>query len=184
MPKKADILLHPLRMRIIQELVEGTPLTTTELVKRLKTVPQATVYRHVRQLLDAEFIQVVDTNRVQGTQERVFAVIKENLALPQSEMENSTSTEHLAYFTTFTAQLLQLAEAYMSSRSPKHFAEDGFGYWQTPMHMTDEEFHAFTVKLQALLREAAALPPSHGRRTRMLNTIMIPKPVEGGADQT
>ena len=46
-----DLLLHPIRLRIVQALV-GEPMTPLQLKDRLADVPQATLYRHINQLAD------------------------------------------------------------------------------------------------------------------------------------
>ena len=44
------LLLHPVRMRLVNALSAGRSLTTTELCARLPDLPKATVYRQVAQL--------------------------------------------------------------------------------------------------------------------------------------
>ena len=46
-----DLLLHPVRLRIVQALV-GSPMTPLHLKEQLGDVPQATLYRHLSQLFE------------------------------------------------------------------------------------------------------------------------------------
>lgn len=50
-----DLLLHPVRIRIVQALLDGSELTTGELTARLGDIPVATLYRHVAKLSAGEF---------------------------------------------------------------------------------------------------------------------------------
>lgn len=54
--KKADLLLHPVRMRIVQQLIAGDPQAILQLAQRLGDVPQATLYRHMKLLLEADWL--------------------------------------------------------------------------------------------------------------------------------
>ena len=49
----ADLLLHPVRWRIVQAFLGDRTLTTAELHAELSDVPMASLYRHVGLLADA-----------------------------------------------------------------------------------------------------------------------------------
>ena len=69
----AEVVLHPVRLRIVQQL-GGRRLTTAQLRAELPDVTQATLYRHIAALIDAEIVTVVDERRVRGTIERALAL--------------------------------------------------------------------------------------------------------------
>ena len=71
---KMKLILHPVRMKIIQSLLNGKNMTVQQLSQRAKDVPQATLYRHLNKLLEAELIQVVQENQIRGTVEKVYAL--------------------------------------------------------------------------------------------------------------
>ena len=52
----ARLLLHPVRQRIVQQLILNGALTVGQLADALTDVPRATLYRQVRMLLDAQLI--------------------------------------------------------------------------------------------------------------------------------
>ena len=49
----ADVLLHPVRMRILQALFDADPLTTAQLRERLPDIAPATMYRQIAVLAEA-----------------------------------------------------------------------------------------------------------------------------------
>ncbi|EGL15107.1 hypothetical protein HMPREF9413_2295 [Paenibacillus sp. HGF7] len=61
MANKAEILMHPVRMKISQVLMRNkdTGLTSLEMVKIIKDVPQATLYRHIQVMSDAGILRVL-----------------------------------------------------------------------------------------------------------------------------
>ena len=49
----ADLLLHPVRLRIVEAFLGDRALTTSALAAELADVPPASLYRHVARLVDA-----------------------------------------------------------------------------------------------------------------------------------
>ena len=80
-PAKPDLILHPIRMRIILALAQGRSLTAQELGAALPDVAQATLYRHLNRLLKGGVLAVVDERQVRGAVERIYALREENLDL-------------------------------------------------------------------------------------------------------
>src|SRR5256885_7059234 len=62
----ADLLLHPVRLRIVQAFLGDRALTTSALAAQLADVPPASLYRHVARLVDAGVLAVVAQRRAPG----------------------------------------------------------------------------------------------------------------------
>ncbi|GGG07538.1 helix-turn-helix domain-containing protein [Paenibacillus aceti] len=178
MTKKADLLLHPVRMRIIQQLLLGKPLTIAQLAALLGDVPQATLYRHVNLLLKAELIEIADTKKVKGTEERLFAVKEDNLKIPENEIETTSIEDHIRYFSVFHGNLLQLATTYLSNTPPDQYKADGFGYWSTPFHASDEEFIELIQAINQCLEKVMDNKPAPERKPRLFAGMFIPQKSE------
>ena len=69
---KLDLLLHPVRLRIVHAMSGGRTTTTSELCARLPDVSKATVYRHVALLAEGELLEVDGEQRVHGAVERRY----------------------------------------------------------------------------------------------------------------
>lgn len=115
---QSDLLLHPIRMRIIQQLLLGKPLTIAQLLDTLGDVPQATLYRQINILMKAELIEIIETKKVKGTEERVFSVKKENLQIEENEIEATSQEDHIRHFSIFHGNLFQLATSYLQKTPP------------------------------------------------------------------
>jgi Helix-turn-helix domain len=66
----ADLLLHPVRLRIVQAFLGDRALTTTALREELADIPPTSLYRHVARLVAAGVLMVVAERRVRGAVER------------------------------------------------------------------------------------------------------------------
>ena len=70
----ADLLLHPLRLRIVQTFLGDRQLTTGQLLAEIDGIPPATLYRQVATLAKAGVLTVVGERQVRGTVERTYAL--------------------------------------------------------------------------------------------------------------
>jgi DNA-binding transcriptional ArsR family regulator len=173
--KKADMMLHPVRMRIIQALLSYDKMTVQQLLEKLNDIPQATMYRHLKQLHDAELIEVIETNKIRGTIEKTYAVKKDNISLTEVDLEDTTAEDHLRYFMTYQANLLKEFEHYVMAHKPDQFKEDGLGYWQMILQLTEEEMNEFGKELSDVVQKYAKKKPSMERSPRTFATIFIPQ---------
>ncbi|MBS2967773.1 helix-turn-helix domain-containing protein [Metabacillus sp. KIGAM252] len=171
---KAKLLLHPVRMKIAQALINGRELSAQQLSERIDGVPPATLYRHINKLLEAEIIEVVQENPIRGTVEKIYALKQTGAATPE-DLEKISKEEHLDLFAAFTNQLAGMYEDYLNQEA-FNLIEDGVGYRLASVHLTDEEFIELMGKMASLMVEAMEKQPSPERRTRHIATITIPDP--------
>ena len=73
---KTELLIHPLRLRILQHLSVYKEATTNEIISVLPEVSKASVYNHIKLLESNHIIQVVHENRIRGTVEKTYALNK------------------------------------------------------------------------------------------------------------
>src|SRR3712207_9495280 len=71
----ADLLLHPVRLRIVQAFLGDRTLTTADLRTELTDVPAATLYRHVGVLAEAGVLVVVGERGVRRAAERGYRLV-------------------------------------------------------------------------------------------------------------
>jgi DNA-binding transcriptional ArsR family regulator len=167
-----DLLLHPIRLRIIQALI-GNPMTPLRLKEVLGDVAQATLYRHVNQLHEGGLLEVVDEQPVRGGVERTYGVVTEAVSLGQDAYEDADAEEHIRYFATFLGTLLDSFGAYLEAGDPD-FVADGVGYRQVPLWLTDEEFTELAAEIGEAMRERLGNEPGEGRTRRLISTVLMP----------
>lgn len=173
MKSKAAVLLHPVRLRIVARLARDRRLTIAEIGESLVDVPQATLYRHVNQLVRVGMLEVITTNRVRSVTENVYALVPGSVSLSADALVGATREEHLRYFTTFIATLLADFARYVD-RDEIDYARDGTGYHQTILHLSDEEFTGFVTALNKAIVPYLKTKAAPGRKRRLFNTIIIP----------
>ncbi len=170
---KRALLLHPVRLRIVQALAgrSGTPL---ELVERLGDVPQATLYRHLNQLEAGGLIEVVDTRQVRGGTERTYRVVSDAVSLGQADIADADRDELFRMFATFVGTLLTDYSAYLDTATDIDFVADGVGFRQLPLWLDDEEFEAVARAINEAVGPYLQQEPTDTRRRRLLSIVVMP----------
>lgn len=169
---RTKLILHPVRMKIIQSLINGKQLTVQQISDRVQDVPQATLYRQLTTLLEADLIQVVQENQIRGTIEKVYA-LKEQTINSQEEFLNLSKEEHLELFLTFMTHLLGLYENYLN-QGDVDLLNDGVGYRIAKLYLSDEEYMELVKNIGSLIQKAALNEPAPERKAKNLATIIIP----------
>jgi DNA-binding transcriptional ArsR family regulator len=170
---KVDLILHPVRMRIVMALV-GKKLSAQELSELLRDVPQATLYRHINRLADAGLIEVVEERPVRGTLEKVYTLDTRKSHLGPEELANLSKEDHLRYFMAFVATLLDDFSRYIRQSEQIDLVADGVGYQKFPLTLSDEEFKQMNQALNEALKPFFEKEPAPGRRRRLFTFTVMP----------
>ncbi len=169
----ADLLLHPVRLRIVQAFLGDRALTTSELRTELPDVPPASMYRHVARLVEAGVLSVVSERRVRGGVERTYVLRVAAASINPDEVASMSREEHRRAFMAFVAGLLGDADRYLE-REDFDPVRDGAGYRLAGLWLDDAEFAEFIRELSRVVALRLANPPKPGRRRRILGTVLLP----------
>jgi DNA-binding transcriptional ArsR family regulator len=168
-----DLVLHPVRMRIIMAL-KGREMTPQQLAETLGDVPPATLYRHINRLSEAGVLELVAERRVRGTLEKVYTLGQQGASLDPQEFTALSREDHLRYFTTFVATLLDDFSRYVKNAQPFDVLVDGVGYHKVPLELSDEEFAEVAKGINAAILPHLDNRPAPGRKRRIFATIVMP----------
>jgi hypothetical protein len=171
----ADLLLHPVRLRIIKAFLGDRALTTTQLAAELDDVPTGSLYRHVALLSRAGLLHVVAEHRIRGTVERTYALRQAAARVRPGELAAMSTEEHSRAFMAYVAGLLADFDRYLAA-GPPDLGRDRAGYTVAGLYLTDAELTAFLRDLAAIVQPLLANAPGQGRRRRILYTIFLPEP--------
>ncbi len=173
MKNKTNLILHPVRMRILVAL-RGRNMTPLELSEMLSDVAQATLYRHINSLHEGGLIEVVEERQVRSVTESVYGLTRENIAhLSAEDLEDATRDDHLRYFTIFVSVLLGDFARYLE-REELDIEHDGVGYQQHPLYLTDDELSDFIQGLTSLLSPLLENQPADDRKRYLFSVILMP----------
>ncbi len=171
----ADLLLHPVRLRIVQAFLGDRALTTAQLAAELGDVPHASLYRHVSLLAKAGVLHVVAERRVRAAVERTYMLRLHAAQIQPDEVAAMTPEQHLAAFMAYVAGMVADVERYLLTGTPDP-VRDGAGYRIAAMWLSDAELADMGRDLQRVLLPRLANPPGPGRRRRSFYSVLVPAP--------
>jgi len=175
-PKLADVVMHPVRLRIIQQL-GGRDRTTTELRRALPDVPQATLYRHVAALVDAGVVAIAEERRVRGAVERTLTLGERMAHIDAPELRSMQSEELRRSFLTFLGHVGEGFDRFADADADADDARlrEFLGFGQMPLYVTIDDLATIQQGLAELLTPYLADDGS-GKQRVALSTVLLPEP--------
>jgi DNA-binding transcriptional ArsR family regulator len=171
--EKADLIIHPVRLRILRILGENS-LTTAELSARMTDVPKSSLYRHIRKLLNAGMLAVADVKIVKGTEEKVYHC-KVPPTITGREAEAMSAEDHLRYFSAYAATLIQSFKRYLDTRETPDFVQDRVGYNEVYFYASNDELDELVTPLNQGIIKLSQNGPKAGRKLRKFVVINHPE---------
>jgi DNA-binding transcriptional ArsR family regulator len=168
-----NLVLHPIRMRILMALA-GREMTAGQLGQVLTDVPQATLYRHIKRLVDNGVLIVVSENPVRGTVEKVYTLDAGHANLRPDELTQLDADDHMRLFVGFIASLLDDYARYLEGSQQIDLVADGVGYRKVIMHLSQEELVEMSRDLNLALKPYLEKTPSPERQARLFSTVLMP----------
>lgn len=170
---KADVLMHPVRLRLMMALA-GREMTTQQLADKLPDVAKASLYRHIKQLCGVGVVRVVRETPIRGTLEKVYAMQIEAARLSPQEMADVSVEEHARYFSVFIASLLAQFQAFAQREEGGDLTAKGMAYSMAPLYLTDAEYRQMILEVQSVLDPLLTNAPDGERRRRLISIIVLP----------
>jgi hypothetical protein len=169
----AELLLHPVRLRIVQAFLGERALTTSDLRAELPDVPAGSLYRHVAKLVEGGVLGVVAERRVRGAVERTYVLHTSRAHIGVKELATMSRDDHRQAFLAFVAGLLGDFDRYLE-REQIDPLRDGASYNLAGLWLDDAEFAELARELAIVLQPRVENDPRPGRTRRLLATVLIP----------
>lgn len=167
-----ELVLHPLRMRILHAMGSGAERTTAELCAGLSDVSPASVYRHVGVLADAGVLEVVGERRVRGAVERRYRLRSEQVAIDRDLAASMSLEDHRSGFAAAMATLIAEFNAYL--KTVPNPLQDSVGYRQAAIWLDQDEVSQLMGQLRDLIVASRNNKPRPGRRPYLFSPIVFP----------
>lgn len=168
-----NLVLHPIRMRILIALAKRE-LTAGQLGQVLTDVPPATLYRHIKRLVDNGILRVVGERAVRGAVEKTYTVDTEHARLSPEDLAHLNADEHMRLFVGYVASLLDDYALYLEESERIDLLADGVGYSKVVLHLNHEELLQMSRDINLALKPYLEKMPSPDRQSRIFSTVLIP----------
>ncbi|KOY82962.1 transcriptional regulator [Lysinibacillus macroides] len=179
MRNKAEVLMHPVRMKILQALMHNKEegLSTLEMISVIKDVPQATLYRHIQILVDENIIKIVKERKVRSVTEKFYALNEGAAKLSKEDWIQLTTKQKLNYISYYQVALLSQYQNYLHSLDEKESTADLATFSLADLTLTKDQFISFDRELNDLLTKYYNMVDSNKDvETKTIAINIIPKP--------
>ncbi|MEB2281334.1 helix-turn-helix domain-containing protein [Lysinibacillus xylanilyticus] len=179
MRNKAEVLMHPVRMKILQALMHDKEegLSTLEMISIIKDVPQATLYRHIQILMDENIIKIVKERKVRSVTEKFYALNEGAEKLSQEDWTQLTIKQKLNYVSNYQLALLSQYQNYLNSLDEEERLADLATFSFIDLTLTTNQFKSFENELNDLIIKYYNMADSSKEtETKTIAINIIPKP--------
>lgn len=162
----SEILLNPVRMRIVQYFITAREGTISQLAEELTDIPKPTLYRHVNMLAKADILIVVREAPVRGAMERTYSINPK----PLFEANQNQTAELI------NCSLIKLIEEYGAyfKKEENDPIKDMLLLTSAIFLLDDKEFAEFIEEYGKLVNRYLENKPAKGRKLRKLTIISSP----------
>ncbi|MGW4120037.1 helix-turn-helix domain-containing protein [Nocardia sp. NPDC004711] len=168
-----ELLLHPVRLRIIHALSGGRLRSAGELCDRMPDVPRTSVYRQIGLLTEGGMLEIGDERRVRGAVERSYRLRSDRPTISPEASSAMTADDHRQGFAAAMAVLIGEFNAYLDQPDADPVA-DSVGYRQATLWLSPEELDTMLTGFRDLVTPLAANQPGPGRRPYLISPILFP----------
>ena len=166
-----QVLLNPIRMRIMQLFAPGTreQMTVGEISDLLSDIPRTTLYRHINVLIEAGVLDVVSERKVRGSVERTLSLNTAELEKLRGNNVENVPQVALRFLMAVYAKF----EKYFRTHDR---IEDGDTMFLTSsiLMLSDQEFEEFLAEITAVFNKYRFEDVTAGRRPRDISVICAP----------
>jgi hypothetical protein len=172
---KENLLLHPVRMRIILATA-GRQVTAQQLANELPDIPQATLYRNINALAAGGILNVVQERRVHNTFEKTYALPEQGPFLTAEDLKNAQPEDYIRLFSQYLGMLQGYYVRYIQ-KGNVDFVRDNVAFQMFPLYLSEAETQEFGQALNAAVLPYLKNEPSPERKRSIFGLIALPDAV-------
>ena len=171
--KIMECITNPVKCKLLLEIYSQERATAKHLSDVLGDIPQATLYRNLKKMLNDGLLKVVEEARVRGTVERTYALaFNPNSDFEAILAENSGTL----YMQLFMQYLLGFAKKFRKYCKSPYFniKKDMSGFSLSHLYLSDEELTELMKNISNIIKTVEKNKPKAERKLRTLGIIVAP----------
>jgi DNA-binding transcriptional ArsR family regulator len=179
---RLELLLHPVRLRLVHAMDMAGMLTTSQLCGALLDVPKATVYRQVERLVRGGIFEVERSRQVRGAVERLYRLAPGGAVVGVEAARSMKAEDHRRGFTAAMGALIGDFNAYLDRGAADPMADE-VSYRQFTIWLRPTERSRLVRAFERTLRTIINNKPAADRDAYRISTVFFPtsarQPIEG-----
>ena len=171
--KLVKYLTNPAKNKLIRQVFSEGKTTAKALAEKNKDIPQATLYRYLKKMVNDGVIKVVEERKVRNVTEKIYAPAIDFEADVNKMIAENDGDTYLGLFQQFSIGLLDEYSAYCA-RDDIDILNDGSGFRVLSFNATTEELKELSANIWELVEPYAKQEATSERKTRSLAVIFTP----------
>lgn len=171
--KIMECITNPVKCKLLLEIYSQGQTTAKHLSNTLGDIPQATLYRNLKKMLNDGILKIADETQIRGTVEKTYV-----LAFDLNEDFETILTENSGtlYMQVFTQYFLGFAKQFQEyCKSPNiNIKKDMSGFSLSHIYLSDEELTELIKNISSIIHAAEKNKTASGRKLRTLGLIVSP----------
>lgn len=174
--KMMEELMHPVRMKIALTLMQKQDdgMTTLELAEKLKDVSQATLYRHIQQMLKSNIIYILHKQKVRAVTENYYAINEDAININPEDWHEAKKQEKIDFISYYQLFVLHQYQSYLDYLDATDAKEDKSTFSIIDLNLTDEDFNDFLTEMSALIHKYHGKQSDNQAANRTVALTIIP----------
>ena len=164
---------NPIKCKLFSDIEQQKHTTAKKLAQSNEGIPQATLYRYLKKMLEDGVIEVVEERQVRNVREKVYGVAIDLQAEIGRMIVDNSGAGYLSLFQQFCNGLLAEFQAY-TAKDHINIQKDGSGFRIVPFYATTDELEDLSRKIQDLIKPYHENPPAPGRQMRNVAIVFTP----------
>lgn len=170
-----ECFINPTKSSIILTIQQLGTCTAKELMARQPEIPQATLYRTLKQLTKIGIITIVSEKKVRAVIEKTYGLNKSLAPNLEAMITDNNGPAYFQLMSSFTLQLMAEFKRY-SERPSIDILHDGSGFSATPIYVNEEEINDLAREIAEVAKryQTKATDPESQQKLHTMAVIFTP----------
>jgi len=166
-------LTNPTKNKIIIQVMSEGQTTAKALAAHNADIPQATLYRHLKKLVDDGVLKIIEERQIRNVTEKVYGMAIDFTAYTEKMIKENDAEAYLGLFYNYMAGLVKEFKTY-SERDDVDLLHDGSGFKLQHFYADLEELQMLSKAIAELITPFITDDGSKPRKERLLGIIFTP----------
>ena len=163
--------VNPTKSSILLTIQQLDSCTAKEIMAKQPDIPQATLYRTLKQLTKIGIITVVAETKIRAVVERTYALNESFMPNAEQIVTENNGAAYFQLMSSFTLQLMNEFKAY-AERPNIDILHDGSGFSATPIYVNETEIQELAQEVAHVIKRYQTKEPTSDSEQK-LHTMAI-----------
>ena len=171
--KLMECITNPVKCKLLLEIHSKEKATAKQLADIYNDIPQATLYRYLKKMLNDGILQVVEETQVRGTVEKTYSLAHNINSDMETMVENNSGELYMQYFMQYFIGFAKQFQEYCHSPNI-NIRKDMTGFSLSPLYLSDDELISLATSISKVISAVKNNKPSPERKLRTIGVIVSP----------